>query len=126
MDITKYFPALDHAILLETLEQTIADERMLALCAKVIASGRGVLEEEYEMVYFPSDDLFARNRSRRLPIGNMTSQFWTNVYLNKFDHFVKRELKCRGYVRYVDDMLLFSDHKASLHAWREEAIAYLA
>ena len=126
MDIRKYFPSVDHAILIEILGQTIVDERFLNLCAKIIASGQGILEDEYEMVYFPDDDLFAQNRPRGLPIGNMTSQFWANVYLNKFDHFIKRELKCRGYVRYVDDMLFFSDSKADLHTWREEVIAYLA
>ena len=43
---------------------------------------------------------------------NLTSQFWANCTLNSFDHFVKRELRCTGYVRYVDDFLLFADDKA--------------
>ena len=64
------------------------------------------------MVYFPGDDLFAANRPRGLPIGNLTSQFWANCYLNAFDHFVTRELGCRAYLRYVDDFLLFADDKA--------------
>ncbi len=86
------------------------------------------------MVYFPGDDpstgsgcdLFAIQRPRGLPIGNLTSQFWANVYLNGLDHFAKRELKCRGYVRYVDDVLLFADDKATLHGWRSAVITYLA
>ncbi len=72
----------------------------------------------YEPVYFPGDDLFAVQRLRGLPIGNLTSQFWANVYLNSFDHFVKRELRCGGYVRYVDDFLLFAEDKALL--WQLE------
>ena len=68
------------------------------------------------MVYFPGDDLFAVNRPRGLPIGNLTSQFWGNVYLDPLDHFIKRELRCPGYVRYVDDLLLFGDDKPTL--WR--------
>ncbi|MBI4589432.1 MAG: RNA-directed DNA polymerase [Candidatus Rokubacteria bacterium] len=48
------------------------------------------------------------------------------MYLNRFDHFVKRELKCEGYLRYVDDFLLFGDDKAHLRAWRAEVIDYLA
>jgi len=53
-----------------------------------------------------------------LPIGNLTSQFWANVYLNELDQFVKRELKCSAYLRYVDDFVLFADDKAILHQWK--------
>jgi hypothetical protein len=93
---------------------------------KFCASGAGVLNEEYDMVYFGGDDLFAANRPWGLPIGNLTSQFWANVYLNPFDHFVKRQLRVPGYVRYVDDMLLFGDSKVELQAVRQAAIEYLA
>jgi len=78
------------------------------------------------MVHFPGDDLFAYNRPRGLPIGNLTSQFWANVYLNGLDHFIKRRLKCPGYVRYVDDMLLFSNWKADLQDWSSHISNYLA
>jgi hypothetical protein len=78
------------------------------------------------MVYFTGDDLFAIHRPRGLPIGNLTSQFWANCYLDPFDHFVKRNLRCKGYVRYVDDFLLFSNDKAELNEWRERIIAELA
>ena len=71
------------------------------------------------MVYFPGDDLFAVNRPRGLPIGNLTSQFWANCYMNPFDHFVKRQLRAPGYVRFVDDFLLFGRDKAQLWAWRD-------
>lgn len=47
-------------------------------------------------------------------------------YLNGLDHFVKRQLRCQGYVRYVDDVLLFADDKATLHAWRASLIQFLA
>ena len=75
-------------------------------------------DEPVEPVFFPSDDLFAALRPHGLPIGNLTSQFWANVYMSPFDHFVTRSLRCRGYVRYVDDMLLFADDKATLWRWR--------
>src|SRR5690606_495887 len=55
---------------------------------------------------------------RGLPIGNLTSQFWANVYLNPFDHFIKRELRCKAYLRYVDDFLLFADSKRTLWQWK--------
>ena len=53
--------------------------------------------------YYPGDDLLAACRPRGQPIGNLTSQFWSNVYLNDFDWFVQRERDCRAYLRYVDD-----------------------
>jgi hypothetical protein len=61
----------------------------------------------------------AVNRPRGLPIGNLTSQFWANCFMNPFDHFVKRQLSCRGYARYVDDLALFADDKRTLWQWRE-------
>ncbi len=80
------------------------------------------------MVYFRGDDLFAIDCPRGLPIGNLTSQFLANVYLNAFDHFVKRELRCQAYLRYVDDLLFFADDKAILWNWKpgiEERLANL-
>ena len=67
---------------------------------------------------FPGDDLFALLRPRGLPIGNLTSQFWANVYLHELDMFVKHELKCAAYLRYMDDVVLFSNEKSQLHAWK--------
>jgi RNA-directed DNA polymerase len=125
-DIRQFFPSIDHAILREQLARKIKDDDVLWLVDQILTSGRGVLSEQYEMVWFPGDDLFAINRPRGLPIGNLTSQFWANCYLNSFDHFVKRELKCAAYVRYVDDMLLFADDKETLHRWRAAIIEYLA
>jgi hypothetical protein len=77
------------------------------------------------MVYFPGDTLFAVNRWRGLPIGNLTSQFWSNCYLNPLDWFVTRQLRCGAYLRYVDDMALFSDSKNELWVWRAAIIDYL-
>ncbi len=116
-DVRQFFPSIDHAILLNSLGRKIDDAQVLGLAERILASGEGVLSEAYTMVYFGGDDLFAVYRPRGLPIGNLTSQFWANCFLNPFDHFVKRELRCPGYVRYVDDFLLFADDKASLWAW---------
>ncbi len=124
-DLKQYFPSIDHQLLRAELARLIGDEAVLGLCDKIIASGVGVLSEEYDMQWFAGDDLFAALRPRGLPIGNLTSQFWANVYLSRFDHFVKRELKCAGYVRYVDDFVLFGDDKAQLHQWRAAVIKRL-
>jgi hypothetical protein len=99
---------------------------VLWLVDRILENGVGVLDEVYEMHWFPGDDLFAANRPRGLPIGNLTSQFWANVYLNPFDQFVKRSLKCRRYLRYVDDFLLFADDKHTLNQWQKAIIDFLA
>ena len=62
------------------------------LIGKIIASGAGILDQEYQPPFFPGDDLLAACRPRGLPIGNLTSQFWSNCYLHPLDLFVKREL----------------------------------
>jgi retron-type reverse transcriptase len=126
MDIVKHFPSIDHAILLKTLARVIRQDDVLWLVETIIASGAGVLEDEYDTVWFPGDDLLAACRPRGLPIGNLTSQFWSNCYLDPFDHFVKRSLRCRAYLRYVDDFALFSDDKHVLRNWREAIIGFLA
>lgn len=123
-DIAKFFPTIDHAILLDILSRTITDPQVLWLCRQIIASGAGVLDSERAIRWCAGDDLFAPLRPQGLPIGNLTSQFWGNVYMNELDQFVKRELKCRAYVRYADDFLLFSDNKALLHTWHSELRAF--
>ena len=60
-----------------------------------------------------------------MPIGNLTSQTWANIYLDALDQFAKRTLNCRGYLRYCDDFLLFSDDKDQLHAWKEQVQQHL-
>jgi len=125
-DVRQFFPSIDHAILRRILARKIGDERVLWLCDRILESGRGVLSEEYTMVWFPGDDLFAASRPRGLPIGNLTSQFLANVYLNGFDHFVTRTLRPGAYLRYVDDFLLFGASKTDLWAWRAEIERYLA
>lgn len=125
-DIEQFFPSIDHAVLRGILARTIRDDDVMWLADRILASGAGVLSDEYEMVWFEGDDLLAALRPRGLPIGNLTSQFWANCYLNPLDQFVKRRLGCRAYVRYVDDFILFSDDKAQLHRWHADIVAQLA
>ena len=125
-DLKQFFPSIDHAILSETLARKVFDPQVLWLIDQILRSGVGVLSESYDMFYFEGDDLLAINRPRGLPIGNLTSQFWANVHLNPFDHFVKRELRCPAYIRYVDDFLLFANDKATLWKWKESLIQRLA
>ncbi len=125
-DILKFFPSVDHQILEEILARTIACPPTLALCRTILASGAGVLANEYPMQWFPQDDLFSPlERRRGLPIGNLTSQFWANVFLNRLDHFIKEALRCRGYLRYVDDLVIFGESKAALWHIRDQIGDYL-
>jgi retron-type reverse transcriptase len=105
-DVQQFFPTLDHALLLAELRRYIPDTATLRLCEKILRN--------------------AENEACGLPIGNLTSQFWANVYLNPFDHFVKRELRCPAYLRYVDDFLLFANDKPTLHAWKEAILQRMA
>ena len=82
--------------------------------------------QEPVLNWFPGDDLFTpTNRRRGLPIGNQTSQFFANVYLDPLDHFVKDRLGVSGYVRYVDDFLVFSDDKKHLAELRVQIADFL-
>ena len=124
-DLQHFFPSMDHAVLRAQLAHVITDQATLWLIDQILGSGAGI-HAEIEPLYFPGDDLFAAARPRGLPIGNLTSQFWANVYLNPLDHFVKRDLKCQGYVRYVDDLLLFAHDKPTLHGWKKAVIEFVA
>ncbi len=125
-DIVKYFPSIDYEILRGLLARRIADRRVMWLIDQILASSVGILAGEYKMTYFPGDDLLSALRPRGLPIGNLTSQFWANIYLHELDKFVKQELRCQAYLRYMDDFVLFADNKKQLHVWREAIREFLA
>lgn len=117
-DIVKYFPSIDHQIMAGLITRKIADRQTLGLIRTILDSGAGIQTAERPLLYFPGDDLFAALRPTGLPIGNLTSQFWANVYLHELDQFVKQKLRVPAYLRYMDDFVLFSDEKAQLHAWK--------
>jgi RNA-directed DNA polymerase len=110
-DIYRYFPAIDHAILKSDFRRRIACPSTLALLDLIVDCSN---PQEPVALYFDGDDLFDPFRRRRgLPIGNLTSQFFANLYLDGFDHFVTEVLRA-PYVRYVDDFALFADDPATL------------
>lgn len=99
-DIFRYFPAIDHEILKADLRRRIACSRTLWLLDTVID---GSNPQEPVHLHYPGDDLLTPlTRRRGLPIGNLTSQFFANVYLDGLDHFAKEVLHA-PYLRYVDD-----------------------
>lgn len=121
-DIFRYFPAIDHAILKAEFRRRIACEGTLALMDLIVAGSNA--QEPVEL-HFPGDDLFEPFRRRRgLPIGNLTSQFSANLFLDRFDHFVTEVLRA-PYVRYVDDFALFHDDADVLAEWRKQIGQYL-
>lgn len=114
-DVWRYFPAIDHAILKADLRRRIGCAPTLRLCDRIID---GSNPQEPVHLHFPGDDLLAPlERRRGLPIGNLTSQLFANLYLDRLDHFVKEVLRAPGYVRYVDDFALFHDNPAVLAEW---------
>jgi len=126
MDIVQHFASIDHAILRQGLAKVVGDAGVITLVQGILAGGDRVLEQECRMVWFEGDDLLAGCRPRGLPIGNLTSQFWSNCYLHPFDLFVTRELGCPAYVRYVDDMVLFADDKPTLWEYKRRCMDRLA
>ncbi|MEM7305781.1 MAG: reverse transcriptase/maturase family protein [Planctomycetota bacterium] len=94
LDVEHCFESLAHPVVLSTVAHSIKDRRVLELCARVIrAGGAG---------------------GRGLPIGNLSSQWFANLVLDRLDHHVKEQLGTSGYVRYMDDTVLLADAKEPL------------
>lgn len=125
-DVRRFFPSVDHGVLLDAVQRVVRCGKTLDLLATILDSGKDVLKAEAPAVLFPGDDLLALLRPKGLPIGNLTSQFLANVFLDPVDHFVKEDLRIRGYVRYADDFRLFHDDRAALLAARRRLEARIA
>ncbi len=124
-DIRKYFQSMDHGILLDKLRRKIADRDALWLLEKIVESRD--YNDRNPPVYFPDDDLLTPlERRRGIPVGNLTSQFFANLYLDDFDHWLKEELRVGPYLRYVDDFCVFGDDKTRLTDLREAIQEFLA
>jgi RNA-directed DNA polymerase len=122
-DVRKYFPCIDHEALKSLLSRVVKCRRTLQLAALIID---GSNSQEELVFYFPGDTLFTPiERRRGLPLGNQTSQFFANVFLNPLDHFVLRQLRPGHFVRYVDDFLLFDGDKTALQQMRRRLDDFL-
>jgi len=122
IDISKYYPSVNHAKLKELLARKIADERLLHLLGVIIDSYSS--GSEHDALFAPSSHYHTKG-PRGIPIGNLTSQLFANIYLHEVDMFVKQVLHARQYVRYMDDMLLFHTDKAVLQSWKEQISTFL-
>jgi retron-type reverse transcriptase len=123
-DICKYFPSIDINILKQMLRRKLKCHATLWLIDTILDTPSNI---DPLIEYFPGDTLLTPlERSKGLPIGNLTSQFFANVYLSGFDRYVKETLKVSKYLRYVDDYALFSDDRAFLQHCRQSIEIYLA
>ena len=123
-DIRKYFPSIDHTILKQLIRRKLKCKPTLELIDKIIDNSN---PQELVIDYFENDDLFSPiEKKKGLPMGNLTSQFFANLYLSPFDHYVKEDLGIKGYVRYVDDFVIFHNDKASLHEIKRQIQNFLA
>jgi retron-type reverse transcriptase len=118
-DIRKFFPSVDHEIMKEIFRKTIKDQDAIWLMDLIVDHSN---PQEPVQFWFPGDDLFTpAERKRGLPIGNLTSQWFANWYLDGLDHFVTSGLGIGGYVRYCDDFIVLHDDRSVLG----EAIAQI-
>jgi len=123
-DIQSFFVTIDKSILFSIIKKYVKNPEILWLAEKIIFHDpttnyipRGDLKLLQSVP--PHKSLFGKVNCG-LPIGNLTSQFFANVYLNELDQFIKHSLKCRHYFRYMDDLLLLSSSREQLLIWRDD------
>ncbi len=123
-DVRQFFPSIDHALLRQLFRQCLKDRRLLELLDRIVDHSN---PQDEVTAWYPSDDLFTpAERKRGLPIGNLTSQWFANWYLDGLDHFVTARLGIGGYVRYCDDFILLHRDRGRLEAARAQVAEYLA
>ena len=99
-DIKHYFQEVNHNILLNIIKKKIKDERVVWLIKRIL-----------------ENNVSDNPTGKGMPLGNLTSQFLANLYLNDLDYFVKHQLKVKYYIRYVDDFILLDSSKEQLLSW---------
>jgi len=123
-DVAKYFSSIDHDLLMARLATVVRCARTLELVRAIVSGFASTIAEQPRP--FPGDTLLtALDRRVGLPLGNQTSQFFANVYLDPLDQFIKRRLRPGAYARYVDDFLLFDTSRARLEDHRAAMIQRL-
>ena len=106
-DIKHYFDEVDCSLLIEIIRKRIKDEKVIWLIKKIFSN--------YQ----------TKKEGKGMPLGNLTSQFFANVYLNELDQFVKNELKIKYYIRYVDDFVILSKDKKYLEETKDKIHAFI-
>lgn len=113
LDVSKYFYRIDHGVLLGILHRIFKDKELLELLRRII-------DDEQDGGLFGIDiKTGEREAGVGMPIGNLTSQMFANLYLNEADQYTKHALKAKKYIRYMDDMVIVSNDKAYLrNCWQ--------
>lgn len=129
-DIKNFFPSINHEILNSFIKRHIKNPDILWLVKVIIDFDctenpikKGQLSLFSQVP--PHKSLFNAPKGTGLPIGNHTSQFFANIYLNELDQFIKHNLKCRYYVRYVDDFIILNESKEKLFQIKSEIENFL-
>lgn len=106
-DIRHYFKEVSHEVLLKIIKRKIRDEKVVWLVKRILGN------------------FYTKIKEKGMPLGNLTSQFFANVYLNELDYFVKHKLKAKYYIRYVDDFVILHSSKKQLELWKEQINKFL-
>lgn len=106
-DIRHYFETVDHSTLLSIIQKKVGDERILWLVSVILTNHK------------------TTQQGKGMPLGNLTSQFFANIYLNELDQYVKHTLKAERYIRYVDDFVILHHSKEALHSYKESIDSFL-
>ncbi|MBV5349939.1 group II intron reverse transcriptase domain-containing protein, partial [bacterium] len=131
LDIRSFFMSMDREILLTILARHLRDPHLLALAEKIVRNDCTrdfVYKGDPKLLQGipPHKSMFHIPVGKGLPIGNLTSQFFGNVYLNELDQFVKHELKVKQYLRYVDDFVLLHTNREMLVYYRQRIEEFLS
>jgi len=108
-DVTKFFPSINHHILMEIVAQKIKCRDTLDLIRKIVFTVGDENDPD----------------SKNMPIGSLLSQWAANLYLNELDYHIKHQMRVKFYVRYMDDFVLLDGNKARLHSYKAEISSYL-
>lgn len=130
LDILSFFTSIDKKILMVLLQKHLRQPDLSWLAHLIIFNDptlncRVKGDTQLLAQIPPHKSLFHTAKSKGLPIGNLTSQFFANVYLNQLDQFIKRKLKVKYYLRYVDDLVLLSNDPDQLSSWRQDIDQFL-
>ncbi|MDD5041473.1 MAG: reverse transcriptase/maturase family protein [Candidatus Peribacteraceae bacterium] len=129
-DIQSFFTSMSQDVLYRLIEKHVRHPDILWLANTIIFADAAKDHIKHGQLSLfrevpPEKSLFHAPRGKGLPIGNITSQFFANVYLNELDQFVKHRLKAKYYLRYVDDFLLLHEDAVVLNRWREQIAVFL-
>jgi retron-type reverse transcriptase len=111
-DISKCFPSINQEILLKLIQKRITDPDIIWLIKIILRSFK--TNNQFDHLFNPNSP-FIKNKNKGIPIGNLTSQLFVNIYLDPLDKFVKHQVKAKYYLRYVDDFIILHPSKKFLH-----------